>query len=247
MPADKFRSRNQNTVLGNLWNLLNPLLTAGVYFLIFGVILNANRGIDNYIFWLVIGLFAFRLTQSTVMQGAVSITSRQGLVRSLRFPRILLPVASTIGELITFAFEVLILFVFAFATGEGISLRIFILPVVVALHSTLNFGCALIAARCNDSFRDVEKFLPFVFQILRYLSGVMVPLALFEDKGPKIVYLVLSWNPLVWILDMYRWIFIGDAAGMQMTDVFLVVGVTLGAAIIGVKFFASAEHRYGRP
>jgi len=247
MPADKFRSRNQNTVLGNLWNLLNPLLTAGVYFLIFGVILNASRGIDNYIFWLVIGLFAFRLTQSTVMQGAVSITSRQGLVRSLRFPRILLPVASTIGELITFGFEVLILFVFAFATGEGISFRILILPAVVALHTTFNFGCALIAARCNDSFRDVEKFLPFVFQILRYLSGVMVPLALFEDKGPKIVYLVLSWNPLVWILDIYRWIFLGDAAGMRTTDVLLAIAMTLGVAIIGLKFFASAEHRYGRP
>ena len=71
MPADKFRSRNQNTVLGNLWNLLNPLLTAGVYFLIFGVILNASRGIDNYFFWLFIWLFVFLLTQSTVMQGAV--------------------------------------------------------------------------------------------------------------------------------------------------------------------------------
>jgi len=219
----------------------------GVYFLIFGVILNASRGIDNYIFWLVIGLFVFRLTQSTVMQGAVSITSRQGLVRSLRFPRILLPVASTIGELITFAFEVIILFVFAFATGAGISWRVLLLPIVVALHTLFNFGCALIAARCNDSFRDVEKFLPFVFQILRYLSGVMVPIALFEDRGPKVIYLVLSWNPLVWILDIYRWVFLGDAAGMQITDVLTAVLMTAILLIIGLKFFALAEHRYGRP
>ena len=247
MPADKFRSRNQNTVLGNLWNLLNPLLTAGVYFLIFGVILNASRGIDNYFFWLVIGLFVFRLTQSTVMQGAVSITSRQGLVRSLRFPRVLLPVASTIGELLTFAFEVLILFVFAFATGEGISWRIIILPAALLLHTTFNFGCALIAARCNDSFRDVEKFLPFVFQILRYLSGVMVPLALFGDRGPRIIYTLLSWNPLVWILDIYRWIFLGDTFGMQASDVFIAVTTTFIVFLVGLKFFASAEHRYGRP
>jgi len=247
MPADKFRSRNQNTVLGNLWNLLNPLLTAGVYFLLFGVILNVNRGIDNYIFWLVIGLFAYRFTTSTVMQGAVSITSRQGLVRSLRFPRILLPVASTIGELITFAFEVLMLFVFAFATGAGISWRVLLLPVVVALHTLFNFGCALIAARCNDSFRDVEKFLPFVFQILRYLSGVMVPIALFEDRGPKVIHLVLSWNPLVWILDIYRWVFLGDAVGMEITGVLTAALMTATILAIGLKFFALAEHRYGRP
>lgn len=247
MPADKFRSRNQNTVLGNLWNLLNPLLTAGVYFLIFGVILNASRGVDNYIFWLVIGLFAYRLTSSTVLQGSVSITSRQGLVRSLRFPRVLLPVASTIGELITFTFEVLILFVFAFATGEGISWRILVLPAVVVLHTTFNFGCALIAARCNDSFRDVEKLLPFIFQIMRYLSGVMVPLALFEDRGPKIIHAVLSWNPLVRILDFYRWVFLGNAGGTQFLNVLSVIAVTIVVALVGMKFFASAEHRYGRP
>ena len=247
IPADKFRSRNQNTVLGNLWNLLSPLLTAGVYFLIFGVILNVSRGVDNYIFWLVIGIFGYRLTTSTVLQGATSITSRQGLVRSLRFPRVLLPVASTLGELITFAFEVLILFVFAFATGEGVSWRILLLPAVVALHTLFNFGCALIAARCNDSFRDVEKFLPFVFQIMRYLSGVMVPLALFEDRGPKIIHVVLSWNPLVGILDFYRWVFLGNAGGTQFLNVVSVIAMTLFVAIAGLKFFASAEHRYGRP
>ena len=80
MPLEMFRSRHQNTVLGNVWNLLNPLLSAAVYFLIFGVILDASRGVENYILWLVVGIFVFRLTQSTVMQGATSITGRQGLV-----------------------------------------------------------------------------------------------------------------------------------------------------------------------
>ena len=247
MPVDRFRSRNQNTILGNKWNVLNPLLTAGVYYLIFGVVLNASRGVDNYIFWLVIGLFVFRLTQSTVMQGAVSITSKQGLVRSLRFPRVLLPVSSTIGELITFAFEIVVLLVFAFATGEGVSWRIVLLPVALSLPTAFNFGCALVVARCNDSFRDVEKLLPFVFQMLRYLSGVMVPLALLEDRGPKILHLILSWNPLVWIIDIYRWVFLGRAPGMGLAEVSATVMVTCLLVVGGLKFFTSAEHRYGRP
>ena len=247
MATNSFRSRNQNTVLGNLWNLLNPLLTAGVYFLIFGVVLNASRGIDNYAFWLVIGLFAFRLTQTSVTQGAVSVTSRQGMVRSIRFPRILLPVASTIGALIGFAFEVGILIVFAFATGEGLTWRILFLPGAIALHTSFNFGCALIAARCNDSFGDVQKLLPFAFQLSRYLCGVMVPLELFEDRGPKIIHSVLSCNPLVWILDFYRWIFMGRAEGMQTLNIVLMVSAIGILALTGLKFFAAAEHRYGRP
>jgi len=247
MPIDKFRSRNQNTVLGNAWNLLNPLLTAAVYFLIFGVILNASRGIDNFILWLVVGLFAFRLTQSTVQLGAISITGNQGLVRSLRFPRVLLPTASSIGELITFAFEVVILLVFAIATGEGLSWRLVFMPAVVALHTMFNLACAMIAARLNDSFRDFERFLPFVFQISRYLSGVMIPLARFEEQAPKAIHVILSSNPLVWILDMYRWVFLGDASGVTMLTVLLAAGISLAFFAFALKFFVAAEHRYGRP
>jgi teichoic acid transport system permease protein len=247
MPAERFRSRHQNTVLGNLWNLLNPLLTAGVYFLIFGVILNASRGVDNYIFWLVIGLFAFRLTNSTVMQGATSITSRQGLVRSLKFPRVLLPVSTTIGELLSFAFEVIILFIFAFATGEGISWKVILLPAVVLLHTVFNLGVALIVARLNDTFRDVQQLIPFIFMLLRYLTGVMIPITRFEESAPLAVYYVLSWNPLVQILDLYRWVFMESGAHVTLFDVVHAVVVSIVIFLVGLKFFAGAEHRYGRP
>jgi len=247
MPMETFRSRHQNTVLGNVWNLLNPLLSAAVYFLIFGVILDASRGVENYILWLIVGIFVFRLTQSTVMQGATSITGRQGLVRSLKFPRVLLPVATTLGELLTFMFELAVILVFVAATGEGFSLTLLVLPAVIAVHAVFNFGCALIAARLNDSFRDVQQFLPFLFQIFRYLSGVMIPISLFADRGPKIIFEVLSWNPLVQILEMYRWVFMNE--GSQITAgglarLVIVSGVLVGG---GMKFFINNEHRYGRP
>ena len=247
MPTETFRSRHQNTVLGNLWNLLSPLLTAAVYYLIFGVILNASRGIENYILWLVVGLFAFRLTQASVMQGATSVTARQGLVRSLKFPRVLLPVATTVGELLTFAFELVILLLIAVVTGEGISWKIIVLPAVIIVHTAFNFGCALIAARLNDSFRDVEQFLPFLFQILRYLSGVMVPVALFADRGPRLIYNILSWNPLVQILEMYRWVLLDDGSGLTTFDIAHAVVVSIVLVGVGLKFFINAEHRYGRP
>jgi teichoic acid transport system permease protein len=247
MPAETFRSRHQNTVLGNVWNLLNPLLTAAVYYLIFGVILNASRGIENYILWLVVGLFAFRLTQASIMQGATSVTARQGLVRSLKFPRVLLPVATTVGELLTFAFELVILLLIAVITGEGISWKVVLLPAVIIVHTVFNFGCALIAARLNDSYRDVQQFLPFLFQILRYLSGVMVPVVLFADRGPRLIYNVLSWNPLVQILEMYRWVLLDDGSGLTTFDVAHAVVVSVVLVGVGLKFFINAEHRYGRP
>ena len=159
----------------------------------------------------------------------------------------LLPVATTVGELLTFAFELVILLLIAVVTGEGISWKIVVLPAVIIVHTVFNFGCALIAARLNDSYRDVQQFLPFLFQILRYLSGVMVPVALFADRGPRLIYNILTWNPLVQILEMYRWVLLDDGSGLTTFDVAHAVVVSVVLVGVGLKFFINAEHRYGRP
>ena len=86
MPAESIRSRHQNTVLGNVWHLANPLMTVAVYLIVFGNVLGIDRGVDNYLLWLTIGVFAYRLTSASVLGGATSISSNQGLIRALRFP-----------------------------------------------------------------------------------------------------------------------------------------------------------------
>ena len=100
MTSERFRSRNLDTYLGKIWNVLNPLLTVLVYYLIFGVVLGVNRGIENFALWLTIGVFSFRFTQASVIQASSSISSRIGLVRALKFPRLALPISSVLGELL---------------------------------------------------------------------------------------------------------------------------------------------------
>mgnify|MGYP000965555797 FL=1 len=106
LPVEQVRSAHQSTFLGNLWHLANPMLSALVYYLIFGVILNARGGIDNYVVWLMIGLFAFRFTNNCVLGGAKSISGNHGLMRSIRFPRALLPISVVLSKVITFSFEI---------------------------------------------------------------------------------------------------------------------------------------------
>ena len=247
MPLERLRSRHQHTVLGNVWNLLNPMLTAVVYFLIFSVVLNASRGVDNYILWLVIGLFAFRLTSASVSRGATSVTGRQGLVRSIKFPRVLLPVSTTIGVFLSFGFEVLILLLVAVVTGEGLSWRVVVLPGVIALHFCFNLGLAMVVARLNDSFRDVEQLIPFGIILLRYVCGVMIPISRFEGAAPTAVFYALEWNPLVQIIDLYRWVLMDSQPRLSMFDLSHAVVVAIVVLLAGLKFFSSAEHRYGRP
>lgn len=246
MPMEEVRNTHQNTLLGNIWHLGNPLLTVAVYYLVFGVLLSVDRHIDNYILWLMVGVFAFGLTQKTVLGGATAISANQGLMRAIRFPRALLPLSITISRLLTFGFELAVLAAVTLATGEGINLRWLALPAVLALHTALNLGGAFFAARLNDSFRDVQQIIPFVFRLLMYVSGVMFPLETYleGDRVPDIVRTAINLNPMVAVLELYRWVFLGMAVELDRLA-WLIVGTVI-TLVAGFLFFRGNESRYGR-
>lgn len=246
MPLEEVRASHQDTLLGNVWHLANPMLSVGVYYLVFGVILDASGRIENYILWLTIGVFTFGLTQRSVLAGATSISANQGLMRAMRFPRALIPVSTVIGRLITFGFELGVLLVVALVTGEGINRNLVVLPVIVAVHTSLNLGGAFIAARLNDSYRDVQQVIPFFFRLLMYLSGVMFSVQRFVEETtdhPTLARLI-SLNPMVQILDLYRWAFMGT----PIDPVRLGETVLISAALLvfGFRYFRSNELAYGR-
>lgn len=245
LPLEEVRSAHQNTLLGNVWHLGNPLLSVAVYYIVFGLMLEANRGVDNFILWLSLGVFAYRLTTGCVLGGATSIRRNRGLMRSIRFPRALLPISVVLSELLTFGFQLVVLGLIAVATGAPPSSRWLVLPAVVALHSALNLGGAFVAARLNDSFRDIEQIIPFVFRLLMYISGVMFPLEplLARDAIPTFVRHVVEWNPLVYVLELYRWVFLGSAVEPAGVVRLLVISVVLLA--FGFRFFRAGEYRYG--
>jgi teichoic acid transport system permease protein len=246
LPVEELRATHQNTLLGNVWHLGNPLLSVAVYYLVFGVVLQVDRGVDNYILWLMVGVFAFGLTQRTVLGGATAISSNQGLMRSIRFPRALLPVSEMISRLLTFGFELTVIAGVALLTGEGVSRRWIALPLVLAVHSAFNLGGAFIAARLNDAFRDVQQIIPFIFRLLTYVSGVIFPLDRFlsEATEHRLIRAFVEHNPLVKLLDLYRWVFLG--LPLELTDVVWTVAVAAIVLVAGFTFFRAAEWRYGR-
>jgi teichoic acid transport system permease protein len=246
LPLEEVRSAHQNTLLGNLWHLANPMLSVAVYYLVFGVLLDVSAGTDNYILWLMVGVFTFGLTNRCVLGGATSISNNQGLMRAVRFPRALLPVSVIVSRLLTFTFELAVLGLVAVATGEGVSARWLGLPIVIALHSALNLGGAFITARLNDSFRDIQQIIPFVFRLLMYVSGVMFPLDryLTDEKAGGLITTAASLNPMVGVIDLYRWVFLGTPVAFDALWRLLVIAALM--LWFGFSFFRSAESKYGR-
>jgi teichoic acid transport system permease protein len=246
LPLEEVRSAHQDTLLGNVWHLANPMLSVAVYYLVFGVMLDVSRGIDNYVLWLMVGVFTFNLTSRCVLGGATAISSNQGLMRAIRFPRALLPASVIIQRLLTFGFELAVLAAVALLTGQGITWRWLALPIVIAVHSALNLGGAFYAARLNDSFRDIQQIIPFLFRLLMYVSGVMFPLDqyLTSEKTGELIPRLIGLNPLVGMINLYRWVLMGTP--LVAGEVVKVLVISALILMSGFWYFRLAESRYGR-
>ena len=160
--SNELRSRQMNSVLGNLWHLINPMLQIAVYFVIFGVVLGVDRG-ENYFVFLSIGIFVFGFTQRSTTSGANSINNNKGLLNVFSFPRALLPVTSTLTEtLATFA-PIVVMYVVALLNGEVPNWTWLLLIPLMGVQLVFNLGWALVAARATSSVRTSPSCSPSSF------------------------------------------------------------------------------------
>jgi teichoic acid transport system permease protein len=108
----------------------------------------------------------------------------------------------------------------------------------------LNLGGAFIAARLNDSYRDMQQVIPFLFRLLQFVSGVMYPIERYADSGHIWLHRLIVWNPIVRILEMYRWVFLGTPMDLAAAAKSAVTCAVI--LVLGFRYFIAAEHRYGR-
>src|SRR5580658_9816597 len=162
--------------LGQLWQVLTPLLNSAVYYLIFGIIFQANRGVAHYIAYLVTGVFVFAFTERSIVVGSTVMRANLPLIRALHFPRACLPLAYVMVELQQLLLSMIVMF--AIVLGDGGRLDwywLLVLPVLV-LQATFNMGAALIMARLGAGAQDFSQLIPFLTRIWRYFCGVMYSL-----------------------------------------------------------------------
>src|SRR5260370_2547578 len=103
--------------IGQLWQVLTPLLNSGVYYLIFGVLFKANRGISNYTAYLVTGVFIFAFTERSIVVGSSAIRANISLIRALHFPRACLPVSYVLVEFQQLLLSIAVLFAIVLGTA----------------------------------------------------------------------------------------------------------------------------------
>ncbi|MDO8147988.1 ABC transporter permease [Isoptericola sp. b515] len=251
-------ARNQNTYLGQLWAVLNPILNATVYVLIFGIILQTSRGVENTIAFIVIGVFLFRFVEQSVNGGAQSIAKRTNLLRSLHFPRAVLPLSNVMSHLTTLVPALVVMCLIVLGSGflpgydpVPITWEWLLLIPAVGLLWVFNMGLAFIMARAVAITPDLDNVISFVLRFAMYGSGVIFPVVHYVQRLPEGVR---SWlEPIMEFQPISVYLYLGRSSlmnedGFVQQPLMWVLGIVWAIVffVAGFIIFWRGEERYGR-
>ncbi|MFL6139011.1 MAG: ABC transporter permease [Frankiaceae bacterium] len=244
----RYRASNTDELLGAGWNLLRPLLQAGVYTLIFGIILGvapSAGGLGQKIVFITAGVFVFNYTSQCITGGARSVTSNLNLIRALPFPRAVLPMSAVVVDaLATVPAYIALCFIGLAAHPPSIA-WLALVPMLV-LQTLFNVGAVFVVSRITVHLLDFAQFLPFLTRIWFYLSGVFYELNRTATirHHPAILHLLQLNPPHVYITIARDAVIDGRFASLHWW--LLGTGWAIGLCLLGFLFFWHAEETYGR-
>ncbi|MFI6446611.1 ABC transporter permease [Kitasatospora sp. NPDC050543] len=240
--------------LGQVWQVVTPLLNCAVFYLVFGVILSTKDQIPHYVAWLCIGVFIFQFTQSAVQSGTRAIADNLGLIRALHFPRASMPIAFTVIQLQQLLISMVVLVVVVLANGVEPGRTWLLVAPALVLQCMFNTGLALVMARIGAKTSDISQLVPFVMRAWLYLSGVMYSIQDHISQWAPWIQTLMTINPASVYMDLVRHamapvIYNKHTENYQTyPDHLWEYGLAwaVGMFVLGYVFFWKAEEEYGR-
>lgn len=229
--------------LGILWLVLQPVLTAIVYGTVFYFILDTSARPQPFVPYLLVGVFVFQFFSTSLGRGARAITGNGALVQSLGFPRILLPISSTIEQAVRMVPVTVLLVILLAIFGEPVSWTWLAIVPILFVMGLFCLGVAFIAARLSVHVRDLQLMIPFITRILFYASGVFIAFDRVFADNPAVLA-VIHWIPTYDFIAVARAALLHNDPAPPM--VWLATATwTLATFVVGIVFFWRAEVRYG--
>jgi teichoic acid transport system permease protein len=250
LARSRFRAENEATRLGAAWIVLRPLINAAVYGFVFGLLLPSSTRPQNFLPFLVIGVFVFQYFSACFSDGAKSIIFNMGLLTTLRFPRAVLPISIVLQQIFGLLWMVAMMMVLVLLSGEPPRVTWPLIVPALFLMTLFNLGIAFIAARLTIHLRDVTQLIPFITRIIFYLSGIFFRVGNIADGHPTI-QMLLAINPVHVYITLVRVALLGPGdiiAGSWDPAQAWLLGAAWGVGflIVGFLYFWRAEDRYGR-
>jgi ABC-2 type transport system permease protein len=234
-----FKLRFFGSVLGYLWQLLRPLLLFGVLLLVFTEFLPLAKNVYHYSVVLLEGIVIFTFFADATIGSVGSLVDRENLVRKIHFPRMVVPVAVVLTAYFNFFLNLLVVLIFALASGLTPMWSWFELPLLLAVLGVFVLGVAMLLSSLYVRFRDVRPIWEVVAQALFYASPVIYVIEKIKETHPAWVKFVMC-NPLATILVQARHAVVGHAPSASYAiggTARLAIPVGIVAVIFAVGFW----------
>lgn len=233
--------RYKQTVIGVAWAVVRPFLTMVVFTVIFGRIAQLpSEGAAPYPVMVFAGMLPWFLFASVLSDASNSMVSNAQLVGKVYFPRLIIPTAVAMVALVDFTVNLALLAVIMAWYGFLPDGRIVFLPLFVMLAILASLGPALLLTALNVKYRDFRYIIPFVVQFGLYVS----PVGFSSTAVPEQWRLLYSLNPIVGVIDGFRWCLLRGESQLYWPGFLLSIGVTGAILVLGIWYFRKTEKTF---
>ncbi|NMC12510.1 MAG: ABC transporter permease [Chloroflexi bacterium] len=233
------KTRFQQTLIGVFWIALQPIIQVLIFYLILGILVKVPTGDIPYPLFFLSGFVAWQLFSQIVNSSAFSMTSNIGVITKSYFPRLVLPLSSTIGSLIDFFVSFILLIILMGLNSYPITTRFFFIPILLLLTMIFSSGVGLLFGALMVSFRDVKNLLGFILMIWMYLTPIMYPISLVPPK----YQILLSINPLTSLVESFRWVFLKTGSLPPMSHFLVSFIMMMVIWLLGAVYFRNMENK----
>lgn len=232
--------RYKQTVIGVAWALARPLLTMLVFTFVFSKLAKLPSNGVPYPLLVFAGLLPWQFFSTAFSGAGDSLINNSGMISKVYFPRLIVPISAVIVSMADFAISLAILATLLIWYGFAPSSQLVFLPLFIVLAFATSMGAGLWIAALNVKYRDFKIIVPFVVQFGLYISPVGFTSGVVPDKW-RLLY---SLNPMVGVIDGFRWAILGGETPLYWPSVILSVAITIAMLFTGIAYFRKTEKTF---
>lgn len=233
--------RYKQTIIGVAWALIRPFLTMVIFTIIFGKVAKLpSEGAAPYALMVFAGMLPWTFFSTALAEASNSLVVNANLISKVYFPRLIVPTATVVVAFVDFIISFLILVGMMIYYQFMPSWQILLLPAFVALAFFASLGPGLWITSLNVKYRDFRYIIPFLVQFGLYVSPVGFSSSVIPEKW-RLLY---SLNPMVGVIDGFRWCILGSESTLQVQTFTISLAVTTFFLWLGIRQFRKMEKNF---
>ncbi len=239
--------RYKQTAIGVVWSVLRPFLTIVVFTLVFNKLGNFQSDSNvPYAIMVCVGMLPWQFFSSAFSESANSLVANSNLLTKVYFPRLIVPASTVIVCLIDFVISFVILLGLYFYYHFSPDWRILLFPIFLLLATITAMGFGFFIAALNVKYRDFRYVIPFIVQFGLYISpvGFSSSVVYSNPSIPDIFKYLYALNPMVGVIDGFRWCMLGGNVPLHKPEFIASVIVSVSFLFIGIKYFRRMEKTF---